>query len=411
MAKQKKPAPSGKKGGNGAGTTTFIAERLQQQADATTRRKAEQKRREHGALMRGAEKPAEEVIFSVTDMVAGKATTGCLFEAGGSIFELGTNDGKQVYTLKQGAGELAKWTTRGEGVFVCIHHLLMQEFEPRVQESLRDKQGLMWFTVASTMDDSLIDALANRLKQDQLESERAAAAAAEAERFVGPADAAVWLTAIGDPAKFDGAFKELQEGGNVNLRLGKTSQDGAVVAVSYRGDFMQIQPIHIGQNCPMSGVVLKNTYLRCNAGRLDETLPEIFGDRGEGVAAIWAFIMNTEYVDRIKVRDVFMGGMYHAYRRLHNQPPKLATVGGQAVTPVSSAIVSTPAPAPVQLATSAPAKPTGKVNRADAIKYVLTVMPIEVASGLIGSGASIKVLMDTAEAFAAQKQQVTSKSA
>jgi DNA gyrase/topoisomerase IV subunit A len=80
MAKQKKPAPSGRKGGNGAGSSKSIAGREQQQQNARERRASAQKRLTHGAVMRGKKQPETTTtsVFTLYDVVNGTAKTGNL---------------------------------------------------------------------------------------------------------------------------------------------------------------------------------------------------------------------------------------------------------------------------------------------------------------------------------------------
>lgn len=355
MAKQKKPAPSGKKGGNGAGSSKSIAGRQQEQLKARNRRASAQTRLEHGAVMRG-EKQSETTVasvFTLDEMVDGIAKTGNLFEVAGSTFELILENGKQAFTLKKGAGELSRWTDQAVTVFVFVQDLLREEYTTRLRGPLADKQGIMWKTVADALDGDMIDVLAARLKRDMQAARQAEDEALEAERFTGLAEASVWVSAISDPSRFAEAFKGLKADTSVALRLGVTSDAGAVIAVSYHDDGMQIKPVHIGKNCPMAGKVLKGAYLRCRSGRLDEEKPKMFGELGESVGVIWEFLMNPELVDRVGVRDPLMHGMYHAYRRLHNQPFKV--VGGTGGLLSTLPVV---AQATTVVATSAPAEAT-----------------------------------------------------
>jgi hypothetical protein len=353
MAKQKKPAPSGRKGGNGAGNTKTIAKREQQQRDAQARRSSVQKRLRHGAIKR-AERPVEETsVFTLHDVVDGTAKTGNLFEVAGSTFELTLEAGKQAFILKKGGDGLSQWSDQAGNVFVLVQDLLREDYTPRLRGPLADKQGLMWKTAASAMDEDMVDVLAARLKRDMQAARQAEDEALEAERFTGPAEAPVWVSAISDPSRFAEAVEGLKADTSVALRIGVTSDAGAVIAVSYRDDGMQIKPVHIGKNCSMAGKVLKGAYLRCRAGRLDEEKPKMFGELGESVCAIWEFMMNPEIVDRIGVRDPLMHGMYHAYRRLHNQPLKV--VGGTQGKPSTLPVV---AQATTVVATSAPAEAT-----------------------------------------------------
>jgi hypothetical protein len=267
---------------------------------------------------------------------------------------------------------------------------------------------MMWQAVALSMDNAMINTLSGRLKHEQQETEATTFAEMQAERFIGQADPSIWLTAVGDPAKFEDGFKGLKEDGKVNLRLGATSDTGIVASISYNGDSLHITPIHVGKMCVMTGVVLKGTHLRCKTGRLDENKPEIKGDRGESIASIWSFVMG---LDR-KVRDPLMHGMYHAYRRLHNQPPKLVASNGMQVKQALTAIVNVaPAPASMQETKSTPVKPTGKITKATVIQYAFSVMPADKAAELSASKMSTKLMLDHIDNFVAAKQAQATKSA
>jgi hypothetical protein len=405
-----------KSGGNGKGGSKGIAGREAQQKISKDLKKSAQKRREHGALMRG-DKPAEEVtIFSVADLAADKVGTGCLFEAGGSVFEIAINGGREVIYLKKGTGQLAKYNDSFENIFVPLH-CMVTNFKPSnsLPETAQFKQWEIYCAVTTAMGDDLIDKLTDTLLRKQRESEAATLQAMQAERYIGPADVAVWNTALSDLTKIVAAFEMMKAGGGVSIRLGSMATESAVIMVKYHDGHMRIEATHIGQKCPLVKKVLKGTYLRCNGAKLPETEPEIFGDYKESVAALWGFIMNPEQVDRMKVRDPLMHGMYRAHLRLHNQPLKLATANGMQVKPATAPVVvaAAPAPSPALEAKPAPIRPTGKVTKADVIMYAFSVLPAEKAAELSASKISIKLMLDHIDNYVAaqQAQPAATKSA
>ena len=358
--------------------------------------------------------PLVITTVGASDLINGNVATGHNVLIGDATFGV-IEEGRQLTLVAAASGELSKFVGKAPHVFIKVSDLVKDEYTPALTGMWGAQQIAMWQHIGDTLCAEGLEALEERLQRDRtarfdaINAERAAAE--KAAMHVG-ANVEVWDRAVAGSDDIAAAFEAMTSDKQVEIRFGREVSFGVVLGFFFDQltDGINVHVGHVGEKSEQAGKIVGGAHLRCFGSTVPETLSHtiLASHFGGSVKMIHELVMG---LDRVKGgHDAMMSGMYHAVKRIVAER-KNKVVPIKSVKPVLTAVPTSLAPvSEVKVDTSAipaeeikaAAKPL--TSRAEAIKMVIEMMPIEVAARLIASKVSTDTLLATAAAYKEAKE-------